>query len=208
MKINKIICPACQTQQSFTSYEMIQFDELVTLAPFQFHCKNCDYKNSVLYQTLVYDADKNVLLYLWPPTEKRNDELLEKGQLMLDQDDTIISRTVTSENALYEKFLIAQSELDDYLVELVKVESRHFIKQQDPDLTIEHMLLNRDSEGFFMTCFLEGGNQITLEVDPEVFVIAKRKYGPHLKEIEVNPFAIIDYQWASDFLDKYLKLAA
>lgn len=205
MSLIQITCPQCQNIINFKSYETIQYDELLSLAPYSLKCDHCGYVNSVIYQSIVKYPQQSQLIYVLPPNEKLNDELFNKGLGLLQQDDTLNSRLVTSENELIEKLLILNSDLDDRIVELVKLEAHHFVEQNDPQFNILHMLLNRDKEGFFLALFLDDGQSITLEVDPEVFSIADRKYRQILREFEMSAFIQIDASWGQRVMDSYLK---
>lgn len=205
MSLIQITCPQCQNIINFKSYEVIHYDELMSLAPFSLKCDHCGYVNSVIYQSIVQYPEQSQLLYVLAPNEKLNEKLFNKGLQMLQEDDTLTSRLVTSENELIEKLLILNSNLDDRIVELVKLEALHFVKQNDPQFNILQMLLNRDKEGFFLELFLDDGQSITLEVDPEVFSIADRKYRQILKEFEMSEFVQIDSTWGQRVMDSYLK---
>lgn len=212
MNTINITCPQCGEVQSFTTYPFLQCDHnfdirfaLMSKEYFTFLCDNCQHQQPIIYPMVYHDEDLELLVALVPPNDTLEKLTDESVLNLIKENPYLITRQVKSDNELYEKIIIAQSELDDRLVELVKEESRHFIENQEPQWQVGDIFINRDKEGYFLSCFLQDGQHVTLAVDPEVFTIAKRKYDHLLSRQNTWEFMKVDRHWANNFVEHHLE---
>lgn len=208
-----ITCPSCTNTQSFQVHDFLENDQrnnvqnqILSGELFTFECDHCHFKSPIIYPLFYYDRHLNFLLYLLPAGEKENEKLLkEKIRPLLLEKPDILTREVHNDKELMEKILIFNFELDDRIVEMVKAEANHFMKDQEPDIMIHSIYLNRDKSGFFLTLFLQDNTQITLEVDPQVFEIADKKYSETISKQNEYRFMSINDEWSKTLLEMYQK---
>lgn len=208
MKQVNVSCPKCNHPQNF-SYQQVHgpddFGKVMNKEIFQFYCEHCQHQQIILYPMVYVDESIGLMVALFPKNEPLDDDFLKKKiHPYVIREDMKTKRKVLDENELTEKLLIAYSDMDDYLVEMVKVESIRFLNQQEPDLEVIKMFLNRHEDEFYLTCFLAREKVITLELDLEVFNIAHRKYHKLLSKQHQGGLELVNQQWANDFLKVHL----
>ena len=119
-----ITCPKCGARQVFLAWESVN----VTLHPelkaqllegslTRATCQQCGESAEVLYQILFHDPKKQLLIWLWQEPKDPETAALQLDRLM----SQYRLRLVRSRNELVEKILIFDAELDDRVVELVKL---------------------------------------------------------------------------------------
>jgi hypothetical protein len=126
-KEERVKCPACGQQGSFTLWESVN----VTADPElkerfmsgnlnTFRCAGCNHETQVWYPMLYHDMDRLLMIWFMPGDETPPPvpELL--AEVTGDNAETYRFRLVRSPNELKEKIFLSDAGLDDRVVELMK----------------------------------------------------------------------------------------
>lgn len=133
----KITCPHCKTEQTIDTYPIINlqndtdiYEDLFTLNLFKHECKKCKKNIIVQYDCLVIDMYKKYIIYLYTTDSLTNfnkniDQLIEKLQADTQYKEVFnnlkYTRVVTTLNELLEKLLIFDYDLNDKVIEILKL---------------------------------------------------------------------------------------
>ena len=129
----KITCPKCGKESSFTVWESVNrmldpdaAEAVIDGSLFDFQCPNCGYKTRFYYPMLYHDMENGVMVFF---VEKGN---LEEGVKHITQFKempmpgkhllkSVRYRVVDDINDLREKAVIFKSQLDDRVIEIMKL---------------------------------------------------------------------------------------
>ena len=107
-------------------------------------------------------------------------------------------RIVTNQNALREKAIIFENELDDRVVELIKLLYLLDVQDKFPEVNIEGYFLVL--EGKYIIEFI-GEKFLKAEIPPDLYKSIENNFAERLAAEEENQF-MIDVKWANEFLKK------
>lgn len=147
----RVKCPACGQQGSFTLWESINVTEDPELKERfmsgelnTFRCAGCTHETQVWYPMLYHDMDQLLMVWFMPGNETPPPvpELLM--EVTGDNAETYRFRLVRTPNELKEKVFLADAGLDDRVVELMK----WLVRQNDhgDSLNAEDLLLFAEIE--------------------------------------------------------------
>jgi len=137
----EIACPACGHKQDFVLWQSIN----VTLDPdlkqkvisrelFKFTCDKCKEQTTIVYPTLYHDMAKLMMIWLalgpgTPDLDLGPMQSMMKGILKHD-----IMRVVRSHNELVEKLLVFDANLDDRVIEFMKLRLLPGLSEDIPEV--------------------------------------------------------------------------
>ena len=107
-------------------------------------------------------------------------------------------RVVKDTNKLAEKIKIFDEELDDRVIEIIKIINRSFFLKKYPEKEIEEILFNKNSEGSYVAQFLiKDGTVAFMPISEEMINVILEKHKELLKEEKKEKgFVLIDEVWA------------
>jgi hypothetical protein len=121
---NNITCRQCGWQQDFTVWESLNVTmhperkgELLRGELTRFTCSKCGWATEVVYPLLYHDMEAKLMFWLVPSGDKQNAENFPFRKMMRDYR----FRFVSNRNELLEKILIFEAELDDRVLECLKL---------------------------------------------------------------------------------------
>lgn len=141
-----VTCPKCNKESDYIIWESLNGDldpeakkELMDGTLFQFNCPHCGHQCNVDYGMLYHDMAHQVMVYYV------SEDSVEKTQKMFSDIDGKIGipmpgyrkRIVTNQNALREKAIIFENELDDRVIELIKIFYLANAQERFPDANVE-----------------------------------------------------------------------
>lgn len=156
-----ITCPDCGNDGEFVIWESLNTEldpqaqaDLLSGRLFTYTCPHCKSVNTVNYGMLYHQMKKHIMIEYVPDNEDTMEvvdyfekitsgELLELPRL---QDDYKF-RIVHSQNQLREKAYIFEQDLDDRIIELMKIIIIAQIGKSNVDFEIREILLAPDEEG-------------------------------------------------------------
>ncbi len=207
---SQVTCPKCNKIQKVKVWDSInvnldteQKENIMSGKLFQFICDECGFTTRVEYPCLYHDMDKNLMIYCIPNFSgdtKILDKMLNK--LKSDSLENSIKnyefRVVKDTNKLAEKIKIFDEELDDRVIEIIKIINRSFFLKKYPEKEIEEILFNKNSEGSYVAQFLiKDGTVAFMPISEEMIDVILEKHKELLKEEKKEKgFVLIDEVWA------------
>ena len=117
-----------------------------------------------------------------------------------DQLDSYKIRLVSNQNELREKAIIFENNLDDRVIEIIKLIYLLQLSKDKPDIKIKATYYLRGEKGNHALQFLsEDGRTFSAEIDNGLYDDINNDYGSEFDGFPGNQF-VIDAQWATRFL--------
>lgn len=207
---SEVTCPECNKTQKVKVWDSInvnldpeQKENIMSGKLFEFTCDECGFTTRVQYPCLYHDMDKSLMIYCIPnfsADTKSLDKMLNR--LKIDSPEHSMEnykfRIVKDTNKLLEKIRIFDEELDDRVIEIIKIVNRAFFLKKYPDKEIEDILFNKNSEGSYISEFLiKDGNIAFMPISQEMIDVILDKHKELLEEKNKEEgFSLIDEVWA------------
>ena len=167
--------------------------ELLNGKLFEFKCANCGKVNNFCNQILYHDVNNKVMIYLALTKEEINDARSvfdsQKGIQNIAGDYKF--RIVFSANELREKAIIFENNMDDRIVEIVKLIYIQQAMEQYPDLKYDEVLLYTQNDKYHLQII--GNHFIEAEMDASHYNDIKEYLSDDLSN---DDNYIVDEQWA------------
>ncbi len=197
-----IQCPQCGKEVEVTLWDSLNGDldpkakqELLDGSLFNFVCPECGYETRMDYGVLYHDMTHNVMVYYVA------EEAVAEAKSIFDSMEDVTGikmpgyrrRIVTNQNALREKAIIFENELDDRVIELIKCIYLAHASKQYPDANIEAVFFFI-ADGKNILQFI-GDAPISAEFDSSMYDTIATNFADILTE-ETDKEVRIDLDWA------------
>lgn len=216
----KIICPKCGHEQEIMVYPSINAgldsdiaDKLMRNQLFTFTCDKCGESTPLIFNCLYHDMERGLMVWLMPQSkssaqEEQLNEMNETVQQMqmlgiIDSGQKYRYRVVRTVNELKEKILIAHENLDDRIIELLKVAYLVQVAENIGGKTVSEMMFDIIDDGYFFTIFYadEALEPAVIMLDMEAYRMMKEQYTDKIEEtVKENEFTDISFEWARQVL--------
>lgn len=219
MKVKKEIvpCPHCGTEQEFETYENIDVDvekdlkeKIMSEELFMFECEECGQKALMAFPCLVSNLEKRYMYWLvanFDDEQKQalDDDLAETIKNAEDKEfaEGYTLRIVGSINELKEKILLADLDLDDRVIEILKLLCINEVKDELQSTQLSEVRFNQTNEGqmFFVLIFLNR-DPAMIDITKDMYEKVEKMFANDIKEMTPDEgFAEIDPYWANEVLD-------
>ena len=117
-----------------------------------------------------------------------------------------ILRLVNNQNELKEKIMIRDLNLDDRIIEIMKLCYRYEIEESNPRLKITETYLNYYNNKYMIVFFLEDGRTMESIINKEFYNGLEKEYSGVLDKCDSEGFEEVNLKWAESFLELNLKL--
>ena len=109
---------------------------------------------------------------------------------------------LNARNELKEKLLIEQENLDDRIIELVKVVYLVQIAEQIGSHTVAEVMFDVIDDSYFFTVFYEEDSLDpgVIPLDMNVYRMVKEQYIEKLDSLKADNFQDISFLWAREFM--------
>lgn len=200
-----VTCPRCGKETDIVIWESLNAElnpkekqQLLDGTLFRFTC-DCGYTAGVDSAMLYHDMTHHTMVYY-------------VSEAMVEQIDDMFAdirkngafemrdykfRIVTSQNALREKAIIFDNDLDDRVMELVKLFCYVHIHKQHPEKQINEVLFFTE-EGKWLLQFI-GAASMTVEIPIEFYEKIQDQYSKRLADAGDDEMHI-NFEWALHFL--------
>jgi hypothetical protein len=200
-------CPHCENKFKIAVYPMINlqseshlYEDLFSLDLFRVECSKCKKTSLVQYNTLIVDMYKKYIIYLLVDAGVNLDKLVENLRNNPEYakvfDGLKYTRVVGSLNELLEKLLIFDYDLNDKVIEVLKLGL--YSKDRLDKETYPNVCFNKiDRENLIFTCFNMADNKtqpIDISVNIKFYNLMIDKLGS--LPPETTDFEFIDSVWA------------
>lgn len=184
-------------------------DKLMRNQLFAFTCEECGENTPLIFNCLYHDMERALMVWLMPQAKEEQlaemSETVQQMQLlgMTDTDQKYRYRIVRTVNELKEKILIAHENLDDRIIELLKVAYLVQVADNIGSKTVAEMMFDIIDDGYFFTIFFadEALEPTVIMLDMEAYRMMKEQYMDKLDEAEKKAeFKDISFEWARQIL--------
>ena len=203
-----VTCPKCSKESDYIIWESLNGDlnpeakqELMDGTLFQFNCPHCGHQCNVDYGMLYHDMAHQAMVYYV------SENSVEKTKKMFSDTDEKIGipmpeyrkRIVTNQNALREKAIIFENELDDRVIELIKLFYLANAQERFPDANVvAAFFLIHDRK--YIIQFI-GDQSLSAEITAEFYKSIENEYADELAAAG-DEQCIINAGWANKFLEE------
>lgn len=167
-------------------------DLLLSGELFASFCPHCKQKLKLNYSVLYYDEKSNFMCYYAPVKE----EELKAIKMFNSMTNNAIKRIVYTQEQLTEKAFIFSNNLDDRVIECVKLDIDEAFTNQMPSLTYDYLLLSTCGEIFAFQP--NGQKKYHYELPKDDFKKLEDLYTKF--QPNTNNKYIIDRKWAKKFI--------
>lgn len=201
-----ITCRECGRENEFVVWQSLNGDldpeakqQLLDGTLFDFECSKCGHKSYINYPMLYHDMVHQVMVYYV------DEESVEKTIDMMDDAEGKMGiampgyrkRIVTDQNALREKALIFENELDDRVIEILKLFYYIDAREEFPEANINEAYFFIEDDKYMLQ-FIDD-QPLTAEIPHSVYEGIRDDLAEKLSAVGDNE-KIIGNGWAYNFL--------
>jgi len=206
-------CPKCKTEYEIKVWESLNAElspdakiQLLEDKLFTSKCPNCSADNTVIYPILYHDMKNKTMIQLVFNTEgeesfrntinkiKNNPNLPD---IAVDSDYSY--RVVFNANDFMEKIYILENNLDDRVIEIVKLVIKTTYVEKNPEINDSIMLFDPVTP-YRLAIFINGKGTYSLELDMALYDKLAEAYKSKITEKSVD-IMCINQNWAISVLD-------
>ncbi len=190
-------CPKCGRVHRVRKYSLINVTEKPAMKEdilknriFHFMCEECALDAPLTYDCLYLDSKKKLAVRL--VTEETKDEPVEapgcpKGSTR---------RIVDNINDLKEKIMIRDKQLDDRVIELVKI---GYLRQMNRELeedTLYNILFDYHDNDMYFLLFFQKKGMGRIPLNMQFYHETENKYASKIRALSKDDFMKVDMEWA------------
>lgn len=210
--IDKIICPECGREGTFTYWSTINtMQEKVmrkmvrTGSAFMYTCPECGKTTIVDYPFIYHQMEDQMMIYY-----AKEDKVDEAEKYFAKQEETFeelkvggevyLNRIVTSLDEFLEKLKIFDADMDDRIVEIVKIIYAQLIMQQNPEAKFDNIFFTYGPEGQKLLSFMvDGAAALSIELSADVYESIENQYAGKIPALRHSE-PLVNREWAINFL--------
>ncbi len=200
-----VTCPKCGKQTDITIWDTLNAEmnpkekqQLLDGSLFRFTCE-CGYTAGIDAGMLYHNMTRHTMVYYVSEecveqTENMFADIRKHSEFeMADYN----YRIVTTQNALREKAIILENDLDDRVIELIKLFYYVHIHDEQPETDTKEVLFFTE-DGKWLLQFI-GSTSMTAELSADFYEKVRNQFADRLAEVN-NDELHIDSSWAMSFL--------
>lgn len=212
-RIIEVTCPnpQCNKKSKTTIWQSLnaelnpkEKEQLLNGTLFHFECPYCNKKTNLNYGMLYHNMTQKVMVH-YAISDENAVEIQNSIQEIQTKKDAILNldgykiRIVKTQNALREKAIIFDNDLDDRIIEIMKLFNTAQAIEQYPDLKIVETLFCIDENGDFCIEFI-ANYPLSAKLNKNIYDTIKTEM-KHLFQEETDSFEINE-AWAKNILLK------
>lgn len=207
----KVICPKCGKEQIVKRYESVN----VTLEPelkeviksgyfFAFTCEECGVKIPMLYSCLYHDMENKKMVWLVPNCS--DEQVEEINQINSNQDMVedlsygYDNRIVKNADSFREKIVIWDEDLDDRIIEILKVIYISKMEEELKTRKLVNVLFEVMKESYVLLFIFEEGDPGMIPLDMDMYRNIVDSYMIRVRDNTPKDFSIINGKWARELI--------
>lgn len=207
----RLRCPACGNEEQVEVVDYINrerspqlVEKLLANKLFNHRCSQCG-KGHIIQSRLIYhDPLDQWFIIVLPGVKDQADSLRETLNDIADQSNTDLSnyhlRVVSNHAELVEKITLIQENLDDRLIEMVKLLTDGLFAQDFPGYQVKQRFFYLD-KGKQKIFYMTDQGQYKVDLDDRLLDFSQDKLDQHAKEEALGEFHRINHQWALALLE-------
>jgi len=213
-KSGKITCPKCSCKYEVNIWDSVNVsvdkgakEDILSQKLFNHCCPECGEVTHLLCDCLYHDKDKQLLIYLLPNYDEKNEILMENLKELTNNftsefSDNYTLRAVKTSNELREKIKIFDGGLEDTIVEMCKVFYVSDIGEKKPEFALSKIYFDYDesNESKIFVCLNAQGEALSCEFNSKLYNSLKERYGSEVAMKTSKTFEVIDKNWINKIL--------
>lgn len=219
----EVECPECGKKHTVKMYERINVTEnphlkrsILKNELFMFRCPDCGIAMPMTYPCLIQDTERGYMVWYVPAFERTqmekifafNDSGMQSDEYK-DFNHYYRTRVVSNTNSLIEKMLIFDEDMDDRVVEVLKVMLAMQLQNKYKADTVRIILFERLADGnYALTALLKNHEPVTVAMDMDEYYKLYTRHKDFLIENTPAGFSIIQSKWATDRYIEIMKKAS
>lgn len=217
-----VACPYCGKEQEFESYINIDVDiepelkeKIMSDELFTFECAECSKKALMAFPCLVSDMKKKYMYWLIANFDDEQKKALDEdlaSSMKNDNDKKFAGeyrrRIVGSINELKEKILISDMDLDDRVIEVLKILCINEVAEQLNGAQLSEVRFNKKEDGgkCLVLIFLDR-DPAMIDVTDDMYNKVEKMFSHDIEEkTDKEGFAEIDPYWANEVINDSIVL--
>lgn len=204
-----VACPNCSKESTFIIWQNVSSIEDPMLKKqildgtlFDFKCPYCEYSVALHYDLLFNMADRGVMLHLINDEEQAKNvpAMIEAQEASLPREaqesaKKYIHRIVPDILSLREKAIIFENDLDDRVIELMKVVYCGQFEEQK-GITVQHIFFSANGDNWQFELFGESELLAIAPFDKNLYTSLQHAPKRKLKPIRNDRRYFVDREWA------------
>lgn len=193
-------CPGCGRELEFTLWQSINTEtenareDIISGRLFDTVCPDCGYKARVDYPMLFSDLEHNSWIWYYPEEGAEDTAPVIKSA----QEKGVRCRLVHTQEALSEKAAIFSLDLDDRIVEVMKLAAGVQVNEALPGCQLGPIIFALNNEGKPCFLFRVDGKTNFMDMYMDEYEEFSKIFGPMLSLSEND--TVIDTRWALNFM--------
>ena len=201
-----ITCPECGKMQDFTIWLTLNGDldpeakqQLLEGTLFNFECKNCGHKSNVNYGLLYHDmTHKAMVYYVDESSVEQTQKTMQDAQKKMGFEISgYRKRIVTDRNSLREKAIIFEHDLDDRIIEIIKVIFYANAREQFPEAGISDVYFLVADDRYILD--FVGEKALSADIPRSLYEKINNDFADRLAKAG-DEETVIDFNWAARFI--------
>lgn len=197
--MEKLTCPQCGKEHELRKYTFINVtqkpkmkDDILKNKIFSFHCDGCGLSAPLTYPCIYWDSKKKFAMALDPAGELNGNDAME----LPATEKGWTRRTVDNINNFKEKIMIMDNQLDDRIIEMIKIDMLAELKDEMKDDTLMDILFDYSGNNLFMIVFFEKKGMGRIPLNLDAYRSADARYGQRVRAHTSRDWMNVDMQWA------------
>ena len=202
-----MVCPACNKKDTIRLYERIEStdtaarNKLLTGSLFKYHCPKCDYSTHIGFNVLYNNDEKRFMVYLAADRDVDGmktamDNIEAKVNALAPSKDikySVRRRIVVDNNELIEKVVIFEADLDDRIIELMKMFYVQAVEENNPGMKIQVCYFCIVDDEWHLEMVADDGRVFAVKMQKDLYQNFEDEYCEEIDRIGETYFVNTDY---------------
>ena len=202
-EMEELACPKCGHKHTLRKYKRINAtqyedmpDKILKNELFMFRCEECEFEAPLTYPCLYVDSKHRQVLYLAPVMTQEDEEEMAA----IEKDYQGRMRLVDNINDFKEKIMIARNQLDDRVIEVIKIMYIAQLKKEMENDNMLDILFDYAGTNMCFIVFFEKKGIGRMPLSLEYYRGIAAQYDKKIREHSHEGFMKVDLEWAGKVL--------
>ena len=205
----RVSCPRCKASLDATVWDSVNTDissdlpqKIISGEFFEHTCSNCGFTFQIEYPTLYHDMKHGAMIWIVHQDEKYESNVKDARE-SVKLFPGYLTRIVHNVPELREKVCIIEAGRDDRVIEFIKLLFAGQLDEEYPDFCIDRVFYRLVGQQEYVEFYDSEGNSKHCVLDEDTYQKFANLLKPTLAEEPILRFAVVDYRWAANLMDKF-----
>ena len=205
----RVSCPKCKASLDATVWDSVNTDissdlpqKIISGEFFEHTCSNCGFVFQIEYPTLYHDMKHGAMIWIVHQDEKYESNVKDVRE-SVKLFPGYLTRIVHNVPELREKVCIIEAGRDDRVIEFIKLLFAGQLDEECPDFCIDRVFYRSAGQQEYVEFYDSEGNSKHCVLDEDTYQEFAYLLKPILTEEPIPRFAVVDYRWAANLMDKF-----